>query len=974
MAGAQTPVATSASKSLRAGAVALATLLALPFTLVFDADAAAPRREWRTIVTPRFRIHYHEGLAPLAAQVAADAEDALDTLVRLVGHHPHTPIHTILTDDTDAANGFAQIIPDNRMTLFAAVPEPFGALGDFDDFMRLLFVHELTHIVHLDAIGGVPRAVNDVLGKTLSPNQVQPRWFIEGIAVYAESRLTSGGRVRSAYVDLLVRAQLLADRFFTIDEITTETRRFPGGSVAWELGGRFLDFIARRHGEEALAEITREYGARLIPYGINVVARHATGKSYPELWDEWRDEETRALVALLERIQAEGGLRQGVQIPRAAEEVYAPRFAVDGRLATVEVPRGGDAAIVVHTPDLSRELLRVRTSRGPGAFTRDGRTFVASVFDSIDAAYSYGDLELVDVASGARRRRTVGARLDSPDVSRDGTIVAVQQAGGRTWLASLSVDGDDDPVPLVVPRPGEQISGPRWSPDGRSVVASLKTADGGRRITVFDVATRTRRDLTASRDQDLHPCFTPDGRRVVFTSDRGGVFDLFTVDVDTRRIERLTSVATGAFSPAVSPRGDAVVFVHGTAAGWELRAIPLGPPGSVALPISPSLPRRTTTSSTSLVAWPEAPYSPWESVLPKAWLPTTGVDGLGDTLGVLVTGDDAIGRHSYRATLEYGLQSRRVNYAFSYVNRRWWTPLFLSSSLVTTTRPPSFAGASPAEDRPVSIFAARLGFDVPFHRWDAAFGFGLSYGVETRTGRVEVTPDPFDDPPPLASRDLRLGSLTASWRFSTVRSFADSISQARGVALDTAIELHSPRIGSDLRLLSLTAHGTAYVTMPWLDHHVLALRTAFGASAGDARGRAVYVLGGLPIRNVLRDAVDGLRTGVDVIRGYDVAALRGLAFWLASAEYRVPLVRIERGIETLPIFFDEVNAAVFVDAGDAPFERLDLTRPPKLGLGAELKASVVAGYYQPLELKLGWARGTGELGIHNLYLVLGSSF
>jgi hypothetical protein len=212
---------------VRATRVVAAVLCSLTCTSL--AEAAAPRLEWRTVVTPRFRVHYHEGTEALAGQVAGWAEPTLDLLVELLGHHPHVPIHVVITDETDAPNGFAEVLPQNIVTLFAAVPHPFSTLGDYGDFMRLLFIHELTHVVHLDTISGLPAWVNAVLGKQWAPNLVQPSWFIEGVAVYTESRFTPGGRNRSPYVDMLVRSQILGDQFPDLSVLTHYTPALPGG-------------------------------------------------------------------------------------------------------------------------------------------------------------------------------------------------------------------------------------------------------------------------------------------------------------------------------------------------------------------------------------------------------------------------------------------------------------------------------------------------------------------------------------------------------------------------------------------------------------------------------------------------------------------------------------------------------------------------------------------------------------------------
>lgn len=954
---------------------ALAAFLASQAANPAPAHAAAARERWTTILTPRFRIHYHEGTEALARRVAAMAEVALERLSHLLGHVPEDAIHVVLTDETDATNGFAQAIPQNTITLFAGIPEPFGALGDYDDFMWLLLVHELAHVVHLDTIGGASRYVNAFLGKTLSPNQVQPRWFIEGLAVYVESKVTSGGRNRSALVDMFVREQVLAERFPSLDEISTLTRRFPGSAFPWNLGGRFLEFIAERHGEGALAAISHEYGARTIPYGLNIVARHATGKSFVELWEEWKESEVKKAIDLLERVRAEGGAREGERIDRPRGEIYHPRFSRTGRLAFLEVPRDGDGELVFLEPDRTTEILRVRTSRGVGAFTPDGRRFVASVVDTHARRFSYSDLEIIDLSTGRRTRRTSGARIDAPDVSPDGdTIVAVQQNAGQSWLVTLSLEGTDAPAAFAVPPEGCEVSAPRWSPDGRSVAASLHTADGGRRIVTFDATTGRRRDLTRTRAQDLDPVYSRDGRAIFFSSDRGGVFNIHRVDVATGRIARVTNVLTGAFEPAVDAVEGTLLFVHGIFDGFELNfiegeAASVGPDG---LAVHPYASRPEPAAWERPTAFPEERYASWETLLPRAYLPTSGFDGLGDTLGLLVAGTDAVGAHTYQLRFEYGLESKRVGYALSYGNRMLATPVFVSSSLTATSRPGRFAPSARVEDRPESIWRLRVGVEYPLGRWDVGHGLSFSYGVELRRGVNLFSRDPFQEAP-LALGDLTLASVSAAWNLSTVRSFADSISPAGGYALDLVLDVHDPRIGSDLRVLTISSHFTRYFTLPWLRHHVLALRLALGGGAGDARGRSIYVLGGLSVRDILSDTIDGVRVGADVIRGYEVAAFRGNAFYIGTAEYRFPLFDVARGVDTLPFFLDRLYGAVFVDAGDAPDRALDLANA-KVGLGLEGRLDLVLGYFLPITARLGFARGVSEGGIDNVYLVLGGLF
>jgi TolB protein len=71
----------------------------------------------------------------------------------------------------------------------------------------------------------------------------------------------------------------------------------------------------------------------------------------------------------------------------------------------------------------------------------------------------------------------------------------------------------------------------------------------------------TRR-LTAFHRDDFDPVPSPDGKSLVFTSDREGTARLFTMAVDGTNLVRLTSRAGGDESDAVwSPDGSQIAYV-----------------------------------------------------------------------------------------------------------------------------------------------------------------------------------------------------------------------------------------------------------------------------------------------------------------------------------------------------------------------------------------------------------------------------
>ncbi len=79
-------------------------------------------------------------------------------------------------------------------------------------------------------------------------------------------------------------------------------------------------------------------------------------------------------------------------------------------------------------------------------------------------------------------------------------------------------------------------------------------------LFVLDLQGRQRRRLTTSLGDDRQPSWSPDGQRIVFSTDRWGARELAIVTVETGEVERLTWDESVNRSPAWSPDGKTVAF------------------------------------------------------------------------------------------------------------------------------------------------------------------------------------------------------------------------------------------------------------------------------------------------------------------------------------------------------------------------------------------------------------------------------
>src|SRR5256885_15418871 len=131
--------------------------------------------------------------------------------------------------------------------VYLCLPPPVGdpGLERFDSWPRLVTVHELTHVFHLDRVRGAWGVLQRVFGRApgLFPNAFQPSWVIEGLATYYESKFTNGGRVRGSFHTQLLAADHAggASRSPTNALLFT---RWPAGLAPYAYGSRFFHYLA----------------------------------------------------------------------------------------------------------------------------------------------------------------------------------------------------------------------------------------------------------------------------------------------------------------------------------------------------------------------------------------------------------------------------------------------------------------------------------------------------------------------------------------------------------------------------------------------------------------------------------------------------------------------------------------------------------------------------------------------------------
>ena len=138
-------------------------------------------------------------------------------------------------------------------------------------------------------------------------------------------------------------------------------------------------------------------------------------------------------------------------------------------------------------------------------------------------------------------------------------------------LAYVSFEGNLSSIFIQTLRTGNRrkisdrigINGsPAFSPDGRKLVLTLSNTDGNLDIHTLDLTTRKISRLTTNRSIDTEGTWSPDGREIYFTSDRGGSPQIYKISSVGGAPSRITFEGNYNARPRLSPDGKKLAMVH----------------------------------------------------------------------------------------------------------------------------------------------------------------------------------------------------------------------------------------------------------------------------------------------------------------------------------------------------------------------------------------------------------------------------
>jgi Tol biopolymer transport system component len=580
----------------RIGSQSSFAFLVIALAAVLTAFPNAPRAynntslKWKTIKTEHFEVHFHEGAEWTARQVAEVAEEVHKPLCDLYQYEPDNPVHFIIKDTDDYANGAAFFF-DNKVELWATNLE-FGYRGT-TQWIRNVVTHEYAHIISIqsamrlgrrwpalyfqlitfekekrpDVLQGYPK---DIITYPLS-TLLFPPWFAEGVSQFQ----TPGTKYDcwDSHRDMILRCGVLENKMLTYDEMGFFGKSSMGSEQVYDHGFGLVNFIASQYGPEALEAIIKELRS---PLRLNMdgALKKATGKSGEALYNDWKQ-------SLRERYEIElSGVRENLQEGAALVEAGErrgymnvwPVFSPDGKKIAYLGNKGNDYAgtdlYLMNRDGAGAKLVKSGVTSRP-AFSADGKRILYSRKHNVDKyGSSVNDLFVYDLETKKEKKLTHGARIADPAWSPDGrSIIGVKNGDGTHHIVLLDADGRGERV-LYSADPGTQFYNPAFSRDGRQILFGIFQR-GTRDIAVIESDGTGFRYVLETPNDERDASWSPDGRSVVFSSDRTGIFNVYELDLSNGTFAKITNVVGGAFNAWRSEDG-AFVYARYSGDGYGI--------------------------------------------------------------------------------------------------------------------------------------------------------------------------------------------------------------------------------------------------------------------------------------------------------------------------------------------------------------------------------------------------------------------
>lgn len=522
--------------------------------------------KWQQIKAGPFKIIFPEGTKPDAEKFASLLIFYKDSSKIVPGKDISIPV--IMRTSSVISNGYVSWAP-KRMDIVTTSPRNTYP----QDWLNQLALHEYRHVAQISALRtGFTKFLSVFSGEIATgiTSAMVPRWFYEGDAVFNETKLSSSGRGRLPEFSMPLRTLLLSEnKVFSYDKAFFGSYKdFVPDHYMY--GYQLVNYGVERYGdnlwENALTYIGRN------PYQVTPMAFYlvkATGHARQHLYKSAMDSLRNIFLSdtlinkytdykVISDTDKSDYINYNQPVYTEDGDILSFKTGLDGNDRIISIDSTGKETII-HYPGTSE--MNSLSSEG---------NFIA--WDEIVRDVRWGGRSFSEIMVFDRRNNNVfplirKTRLFSPDISPDGTRIAVIETDNRNNCSLVVIDIENREIIQKFPSPDNlNLLTPEWTHDGKILVIAVWNSI--KQLIEFSPASENWQILFESETDIAEP--EGYGDFVIFRAAFGNVDNLYSINKKSGRLWKITSSRFGAFNPEISRDSASLVFAEYSSEGFNI--------------------------------------------------------------------------------------------------------------------------------------------------------------------------------------------------------------------------------------------------------------------------------------------------------------------------------------------------------------------------------------------------------------------
>ena len=534
---------------------------------------------WYFIRTEHFDIYFTDGGYSLAEYTAKIAEESYKKISKLLNYEIMKRIPIMVYN---SHNDFQQtnVVQEYLEEGIGGVTELFKNRvvipfeGSYRQFRHVIH-HELVHAVLNDMFYG-----GSIQSMIVNNIQLQlPLWMNEGLAEFSALRWDVNS-------DMFMRDATINNYLPPINYLYGYFAYRGGQSVWW--------YISRRYGDEKIGEIMNKIkGLRSVEQGI----KSALGYSLKELSERWQKELKKIYWPDVAKYEDPEDFARRLTNHKRHQNFYntSPAISPSGdKIAFISdrddyfdifIMSAIDGKIIKKVVKGNRtknfEELHLLTPKI--TWSPDGRKIAIAVKSGErDAIF------IIDIKNGKKQKITFDLDgIFSVDWSRDGTKLAF--VGNKLSKSDIYVYDLKNKTLINLTNDVFSDATPVWAPDGKTIYFSSDRQDYTSKdklppnfkmynfdpkqydIYAIDIETRKIRRITDTDNWDeTSPVVSPDGKKLLFISNRNGINNIYVKDLETGEERPITNSISGIYQISISYDGSKLAFSAFNDGGFDI--------------------------------------------------------------------------------------------------------------------------------------------------------------------------------------------------------------------------------------------------------------------------------------------------------------------------------------------------------------------------------------------------------------------